>query len=133
MRLMSATVYALRALVYLARHGGKRPVASHVMARAGGMSGAFLLKALEALAEARLLRSERGARGGYRLALRPAGISLLDVVEAVEGPIRGQAPALGTTPEGKRLDRRLQAVCDKAAEVTRGQLRRVSLADLAGE
>ncbi len=133
MRLTSATVYAVRALVYLARHGGKAPVAADVIARAGGMSRPFLAKALEPLVTARVLHSLRGPRGGYRLALRPNNVTLLAVVEAVEGPVRGEAPSVGATPEGKRLDRRLQAVCEKAAEVARRQLRRVSLADLAGQ
>jgi hypothetical protein len=70
-------------------------------------------------------------RGGYRLARPAKGITLLEVVEAVEGPLRGEAPPLGITPEGRRLDSRLQAMCDQAAKTVRGRLRRVSLADLA--
>src|SRR5437763_13855352 len=47
MKLTSATRYALRALVYLARHGGEGPVPSHVIARAEGLLEGFLLKALK--------------------------------------------------------------------------------------
>jgi Rrf2 family protein len=131
MRLTSATLYALRALVYLARHGGKEPVAGHVIARAEGLSARFLPKALVSLMGAGVLHSARARSGGYRLARPPKSITLLEVVEAVDGPVRGEAPPVGVTPEGRRLDSRLQAVCDKAADVTRERLRRVSLADLA--
>jgi hypothetical protein len=54
------------------------------------------------------------------------------VVETVEGPVRGEAPPASDTTEGRRMDARLQAACDLAAETVRGRLRRVSLADLAG-
>ncbi len=119
--------------MYLARHGGEGPVSSHVIARAEGLSAAFVPKALLPLVAAGVVRSLRSRRGGYRLARPAKGITLLEVVEAVEGPVRGEVPAVGTTPEGKRLDARLRTVCDKAAEVPRERLRRVSLADLAGE
>jgi Rrf2 family protein len=132
MRLTSATGYALLGLVHLARHGGGRPLASAAVAAAEGLPEKFLLKVLHPLARAGILEAVRGPHGGYRLA-RPAGrITLLDVVEAVEGPVRGLAPPTGDTPEGRRLNARLQAACDKVAEVTRQRLRRVSLADLAG-
>ncbi len=133
MRLTSATVYALRGLVHLARHGGKTPVPAQAIAEAEALSPQFLRKALEPLGAVGILESFRGPGGGYRLARPSKGITLLEVVEAVEGPVRGEVPPVGATPEGKRLDRRLQAACEKAAEATRRQLRRVSLADLAGE
>src|SRR5947209_4013465 len=133
MRLSSATVHALRGLAYLARHGDGRLVSAAVIAGAEGLSEGFLLKALKPLAGAGVLHSVRGPGGGYRLARPAKAITLLDVVEAVEGPVRGEAPPVSDTAAGRRLDARLQAVCERAAEVTRRRLRRVSLADLAGE
>src|SRR5690349_13034234 len=94
MRLSRATVYAVQALAYLARHEGEGPLPSHVIAGEEGMSGSFLLKALNTLAEARLVRPERGARGGYRLTLPAKDVTLLDVVEAVEGVLRYGSCAL---------------------------------------
>jgi Rrf2 family protein len=131
MRLTSATGYALRALVYLARHGGKALVPAHAIARAEGLSAQFLRKALVSLVGAGVLHSALARGGGYRLARPAKSITLLEVVETVEGPVRDEAPPVGVTPEGRRLDSRLQAVCDQAAETVRGRLRRVSLADLA--
>jgi Rrf2 family protein len=130
MRLTRTTAYALRALAYLARHGREAPVPSRLIARAGGVSENFLHKVLEPLAAAGVLTSVPGPHGGYRLARPAKGITLLEVVE---GPVRGEVPPVGADAEGRRFDARLQAACEKAADVTRRQLRRVSLADLAGE
>jgi Rrf2 family protein len=132
MKLSNASGYAIRALAHLARYGGGRLLPSGAIAAAEGLPERFLVKVLTPLVRAGVLYSVRGPDGGYRLA-RPAGrITLLEVIEAVEGPVRGEAPPMGVTPENRRLDSRLQAVCDQAAETVRGRLRRVSLADLAG-
>ncbi len=132
MRLTSATVYAVRALSYLARYGDGRMLASAAIAGVAGLPEKFLAKALKPLVAAGILESVRGLHGGFRLARRAQRVTLLEVVEAVEGPVRGEAPPVGTGAAAA-FDKRLQAACDRAAEVTRGRLRRVSLADLAGE
>ena len=92
MRLTYATVYAMHALVYLARHKGGRPLASHLIARPCGIPKLFLLKILKSLTQAGLLQSLRGPNGGYRLARKPKDISLLEVLEALEDPWHGKAP-----------------------------------------
>jgi Rrf2 family protein len=132
MKLTSATRYALHALAYLARHGGGRMLAAAAIAGAAGLPERFLVKALRPLVGAGLLEAVRGPRGGYRLARPAKRITLLEVVEAVEGPVRGEVPPVGTGGVAA-FDKRLRAACDKAAEITRRQLRRVSLADLAGK
>jgi Rrf2 family protein len=125
-----ATNYALHALVNLAKAGREQPVASHVVAKAEGVPDRFLLKILKPLVAARILHSAKGPNGGYRLARPPEKVSLLDVTEAVEGPIRGQAPAVG---QGKyaALDKRLEEECEKVAAVTRRVLGKVSIKDVA--
>jgi Rrf2 family protein len=125
-----ATRYALRALVFLASGDG-RPVASHDIARAHGLPEKFLLKALKPLVSADILRSVKGPNGGYRLAKPTKDITLLEVVEASEAPIRGYAtPADGEGVEG--VNRRLQAACDNVAAVVRQNLEGVTVKDLAG-
>ena len=132
MKFTSTCVYDLRALVHLARHGGGGPVASHTIAAAEGLSERFLLKALAPLVKSGVLRSERGQGGGFRLACPARRITLLEVVEAVDGPVRGEAPRVGGG-EHARFDAQLQAVCEGVAELVRRRLRRVTVADLAGE
>jgi Rrf2 family protein len=90
MKLSVACVYALRALAHLARHTRDDPVASQTIAAADGLSANFLNKVLGELTSAGLLLSERGKDGGYRLTRPARSITLLDVVEAVDGRVRGR-------------------------------------------
>jgi Rrf2 family protein len=106
------------------------PVASHLVARAQGIPERFLLKVLKPLVAARVLHSVKGPNGGYRLARSPADISLLEVVEAVDGPIRGQAPLAQAEGNG-RLDSKLEEICNQSAEQLRKHLQKVRLSELA--
>jgi Rrf2 family protein len=129
-RLTNLCVHALWGLAHLARHEGGRPVTAEAIAGAEGLSRLYLVKALEPLASAGVLRSVKGPNGGYGLARPARDITLLEVVEAVEGPVRGQAPRFA--PDASRLDDRLQRACDEVAGAVRRRLGQVSLAELAG-
>src|SRR5215510_3705277 len=92
MKLSRASTYAIHALVYLVEHGEAKPLASHEIARTRNIPERFLLKVLKPLVSRGILISVKGPNGGYRLA-RPANkITLLDVIEAGEGPVAGSAP-----------------------------------------
>jgi Rrf2 family protein len=132
MKLTHVSAYAVRALVHL--HGAEpgKLVASHTIARAKGMPERYLLKILVALVRAGLVVSLKGPHGGYRLARPAKGITLLEVVEAVDGPVQGAAPQAVTKGDGQ-LDGRLQVVCEEAAEIGRRNLGRVSVAELVGK
>jgi Rrf2 family protein len=119
-------VYALHGLEYLASPGGG-PAAAHEIAREQGLRRDFLRKALVPLVRAGLLLSQKGPNGGFRLARPASRVSLLEVVEAVGGPLRGEAPRVGV------LDARLRAVCERAADLVRRRLGQVRLSDLAGK
>jgi Rrf2 family protein len=130
MRLTLASRYALLAVVHLAGIKKDVPVASHVIAEARGISDRFLLKVLKPLVAARILLSVKGPNGGYRLARPTSDISMLEILEAVDGPIRGEAPA-GKDEKDSALARRLEEICNQAAEQTRKQLSRVKISELA--
>jgi Rrf2 family protein len=130
MKLTRASDYALGALVHLVRAGDGGPVPSHLIADAHGIPERFLVKVLRPLVNAGILRSVKGPGGGYRLGRAPKEVSLLEVVEAVDGRIRGTAPPVGKGGAAA-FDRRLQGVCDEAAGLVRDRLGRASLAELA--
>jgi len=129
MKLTRASSYAIHAVLYMATQDPHKPVASHHVAKAQNIPERFLLKVLKPLVSARLLLSLRGPNGGYRLAKPPAKITLLDILEAVEGPIRGQVTI--TPTEGPSYyDRKLEGICDEIAEMNRRRLQKVSITDL---
>jgi Rrf2 family protein len=105
-----------------------RPVASHNIAQARGIPERFLLKVLKPLVSARVLLSIKGPNGGYRLAKKADDISMLEVLEAVDGPIRGQAPF--SEESNGPLNHKLENICKQSADVVRKQLEKVKVADL---
>src|SRR3954447_1248884 len=92
MKLTRATSYALHAVAYMAGQKKDLPTASHVIAHKRGIPDRFLLKVLKPLVNAQILLSVKGPNGGYRLARPATEITVLEILEAVEGPIRGHAP-----------------------------------------
>jgi Rrf2 family transcriptional regulator, iron-sulfur cluster assembly transcription factor len=79
--------YAIRAVRYLAKQGSSQRVATSIVAREMKIPPSFLAKIISQLSIAGLLHTSRGARGGVSLAREPKDISVLDVVEAIDGPI----------------------------------------------
>jgi Rrf2 family protein len=132
MKLTRAASYAIHALVFMAAQKQNKPVASHLVAQARGIPERFLLKVLKPLVSARVLQSIKGPNGGYRLARGPHDITLLEVLEAVDGPIRGQASFSREETNGL-LNKRLDAICTQAAETVRKQLQKVRISELVGK
>jgi Rrf2 family protein len=79
--------YAVRAMRYLAKQGPTQRSATSTVAREMKIPPSFLAKIISQLSIAGLLHTSRGARGGVMLAREPKEITLLDVVEAIDGPI----------------------------------------------
>jgi Rrf2 family protein len=128
MKLTRASCYALQALIHMAAMKDNPIVASHLVAQARGIPEQFVLKVLHPLVARGVLLSLKGPNGGYRLAKPAKAITLLEIVEAEDGPVRGLVPEVAG---GEKLNRRLAEVCDAAADMTRKELARVRLADLA--
>ena len=101
MTLSRASSYALAYLAHLAREKPDRPVPSHEVARERDLPERFLLKVLMPLVSIGILRSVKGPNGGYSLARPPKDITLLEVIEAVEGQLRSEAPPV--SKEGASL------------------------------
>jgi Rrf2 family protein len=80
--------YGLRAMIFLAAQPAERVVPFREIGVRMQVPQDFLAKILKILVGSRLVKSTRGARGGYRLGRAAREISMLDVIEAVEGPIK---------------------------------------------
>ena len=88
MQLTRAADYATRVMVHLAGMPAGSRASLPELAAAVEVPEHFLSKVLQALGRNGLIQSQRGACGGFVLSADPERVSLLDVVEAIEGPIR---------------------------------------------
>lgn len=80
--------YAVRAVLHLAKAGNSERSATSTIAKEQNIPPSFLAKIISQLSIAGLLHTSRGARGGVTLARDPRDITLLEVVEAIDGPIQ---------------------------------------------
>ncbi|MFH1790554.1 MAG: RrF2 family transcriptional regulator [Candidatus Omnitrophota bacterium] len=87
MRLTTKTRYGLRAVEELVMSGGQGPVPVSVIARNQNIPVPYLEQLLHKLKNRGIVRSVRGTRGGYVLAADPSGITVYDVVKALEGDV----------------------------------------------
>jgi Rrf2 family protein len=79
--------YALRAMLYLTKLSPNERAATSQIAEVQNIPPSFLAKIISQLSIAGLIHTSRGARGGVSLARQPEDVSILDVVEAIDGPI----------------------------------------------
>ena len=87
MRMSTKGRYGVRLMIDLALHSGEGPVLLKDIARRQGISEKYLWNLINPLKTVGLVRSLRGARGGYLLAKQPAEISLKDIMSVLEGPL----------------------------------------------
>ncbi len=83
----SKSPYAIAALAELARSGGTEPVPIGELARRREVPVQFLEQLFAVLRRAGVLRSQRGVKGGYRFAREPSAVTVLEVVEMLDGPL----------------------------------------------
>lgn len=99
----SKSPYALQALAELGRTGGDAPVPLGELAKRRDIPVQFLEQLFATLRRAGLLRSQRGVKGGYAFARAPAEITVLEVVELLDGPLgRDSVGVLGDAARAAR-------------------------------
>jgi Rrf2 family protein len=106
--------YAVRALAELAKCGDAAPVPIGELARRRDIPVQFLEQLFATLRRAGILRSQRGVKGGYSFARPPGEVTVLEVVELLDGPLGGGA----------------EGVFSDAAAAARAVLAKSTLADV---
>ena len=86
LRLTNAGDYAIRSMIFIASLPEDAVVLRSEICESQRIPSSFMAKILRSLVRAQLLRSTRGVNGGFSLARQPAEITLLHVLEAIEGP-----------------------------------------------
>ncbi len=126
MRMSRAAVYAIGAVLQLAEAPAGVPIPCSQLAKTGEMPERFLLQVLRNLVNHGILKSTRGVDGGYSL-LRPAGeVTLLQVLEATDGPMSTELPPLECIPQLARQELHL-----KLQEITASTSQSLSELDIA--
>lgn len=95
MQISKSAGYAVHGLGYLITRGTQQPVQISEIAEDQDVSKTYLAKIFQQLSTARIVVGHRGVTGGYILARDPAEITLVDVIEAVDGPIIRRHCCLG--------------------------------------
>ena len=124
------TEYAIRGLQELARREDESPVQLKVIASACEVSEAFLAKIFQMLAQAGIIKSHRGVKGGFSMAQDPRQISLRQVVEICEGGIVLNHCLRKVDPCKDADTCTVARVWREAQDALTGALDRTSLADV---
>ena len=129
MKLSRTVSYAVRATLQLARCESTVPVPCSKLATEGEMPERFLLQILRILVTHGILRSTRGVDGGYSLTKPAEQISLLEVIEAIDGPLGGEnSSAWGEMPDA--VQDKLQSALKQVTKTARKQLEAIKLSQL---
>jgi len=127
MKLSRSVTYAVRALLEMSQKGGDEPLRGNQLAAVGGMPPKFLQQILRTLVVRGILRSSRGPDGGYTFSRGIQDISLLEIIEAIDGPY---ASADSLIDETLPCPPELKKVVEDVTAATRTQLGAVKLGDL---
>ena len=129
MRISRSIGYALVAAGYVAMHCEEKAVLSSTIAKEYGIPLEYLLKILQQLTKAGVLRSKRGPRGGFTLAKPVEEINLLEIIESVDGPLVLHLHLAELTKDSP-FSLKMEDTCRKAAEQTRATYTSAKLADM---
>jgi Rrf2 family protein len=132
MRISAKVDYAVRAAVELAGASEEKPIKAERIATAQGIPLNFLENILGELRHAGVVRSHRGADGGFRLAKPADQVTIADIIRAVEGPlasVRGGPPEETSYPGSAAA---LPRVWIAVRANLRGVVEHVTVADVAG-
>jgi Rrf2 family protein len=125
--------YSVRAAIALAEAWGDGYRTIHEVAEEMELPPSFTPQVLGLLARAGIAESKAGRGGGYRLARPPRRITMLEIVEAAEGPLANERCTLRGGPCRWDDHCAVHETWTRAQEALRRQLARSSLADVAAE
>jgi Rrf2 family protein len=140
MRLSEGVEWGVHCAVLLAAVPPPQTISAARLAEYHGVPAPYLAKHLQALVRGGVLESVSGPRGGFRLARPPAEVTVLDIVEAIDGTdpsftcaeIRRRGPTRLPARE-YTVPCSIHVVMDRADAAWRAELRAVSVAALFGE
>lgn len=128
MKLSRSVLYAVQAVLQLALNKSGQPVPCSQLAAQGHMPERFLLQVLRHLVTHDILHSTRGVEGGYTLEREPDQISLLQVIEAIDGPLGLTWPETSDPESSGHL--KIRELLGQVSSSSREQLSAIKISDL---
>lgn len=129
MKISRSTGYALLAVGYIAQNQDRKIILSQSIAKEYDIPLEYLLKILQQMVKANVLRSKRGPRGGFSLGKSASKISMLDVIEAVEGPMVSRLNLAEQAPR-ERFTKKAEAAYEKAISLAKGIFDKTKISSL---
>ena len=129
MKISRSTGYALVAVGFVAVEGKEGPVLAAKISKAYDIPLEYLLKILQQLVRVNILRSKRGPRGGFFLAREPKDITILHIIEAVEGPMMTHANLTQLTGNAN-FSVNMEKACNEATDKLRAVYDSAVLSDM---
>jgi len=133
MRLERASAYGILALAHMAGQDPTKQQQVHIISKETGVPVEYLRKLMGRLARARLIVSTRGRTGGFKLTRLPRKITMLDIVEAIEGPLDSASVLSDDLVAGRTATaRKLQRWRERMSTRLRAMLEDTTLGDITG-
>ncbi len=129
MRISRSTGYGILAVGYIGKHQDKPIILSQSIAKEYSIPLEYLLKILQQMVRANILRSKRGPRGGFSLARPIKKINMLQIIEAVEGPMISQLDLKELAPKEK-FGVKAEQIYEKALASARAVFEKAKISDI---
>ena len=129
MKISRTTGYALISAGYVAQHYQEGMVLAPLISKQCNIQISYLLKILEQLVRANILHSKRGTRGGFTLARPAEDITILEIIEAVDGPMLDNIQLTGQI-NNESFVIKMEKVCKSATKKTRDLYSKAKLSEM---
>jgi Rrf2 family protein len=129
MKIRRSTGYALVAVGYIAQNHANGAVLASDVSKKYDIPMEYLSKILQQLVRSNILKSKRGPRGGFRLARAHHEVTLLEIFEAIDGPM-GQTFEIAELACEEVFTKRVEVICRNATNSVKEMYGGVSVADI---
>ena len=131
MKISRSAGYALLAAGYIAQQKKQSIVLSQDISGKYNIPLEYLLKILQQMVRAHILNSKRGPRGGFSMARPASKIPMIDIIEAVDGPLTGYMD-IAKLSGGEKFSIRTEKAYAKAIDLAKSHFEKVKLSELIG-
>ena len=129
MKLSKTAGYALVSVGYIAQHSQEGRVLASTISKHCNVKLSYLYKILLQLVKANILRGKRGPRGGFTLSRPAEDVTILEIIEAIEGPILDHIQLVEQT-NNKSFILKMEKVCLSTTEKVRDLYSKAKLSDM---